>query len=219
MNKAKLAAMAMAMLGAVTAQAQSLAKSDQQMLEQLAQGNMAEVEAGRIALQKSQNTEVRAFAQQMIDDHTAGLQAVQTVAQSKGVTLPAEPDARQKAMAAKLNGLSGDDFDRTYLSEAGVSDHKKTHALVQQVQAKAQDADVQALGGKLEPTVAQHLTQVEHLYASVKGGTASGGSGTTGTTGSGVAPKNAIDKADQSSSGNTDNPENPQNLITHPPKQ
>jgi putative membrane protein len=219
MNKAKLAAMAMAMLGAVTAQAQNLAKSDQQMLEQLAQGNMAEVEAGRIALQKSQNTEVRAFAQQMIDDHTAGLQAVQTVAQSKGVTLPAEPDARHKAMAAKLNGLSGDAFDRTYLSEAGVSDHKKTHALVQKVQANAKDADVQALGGKLEPTVAQHLTQVEQLYASVKGGTASGGSGTTGATGSGASPKKAINKADKSSSGNTDNPENPQNTTTHPPKQ
>ena len=215
MNKAKLAIITAALLGALTAQAQNLAKSDQQMLEQLAQGNMAEIEAGKIALQKSQNAEVKAFAQQMIDDHTKGLQEVQSVAQAKGVTLPADVDAKHKAMASKLNGLSGDAFDRTYLSRAGVSDHKKTHALVQKVQANAKDADVKALGAKLEPTVAQHLTHVTQLNASIKGdkGTASGDSGTMGATGSGRPASKVPDKA----SGNTDNPENPQNATTQPP--
>lgn len=216
MNKAKLALVTAALLGAMTAQAQNLAKSDQQLLQQLAQGNMAEIEAGKIALQKSQNTEVKAFAQQMIDDHTKGLQEVQTVAQNKGVSLPAEPDAKHKAMASKLNGLSGDAFDRTYLSQAGVDDHKKTHALVQKVQSSAKDADVKALGAKLEPTIAQHLTHVEHLNASVKSGksTASGDSGTMGATGSGLKSQRKVpDKA----SGNTDNPENPQNPTTQPP--
>jgi putative membrane protein len=192
------------------------------MLEQLAQGNMAEIEAGKIALQKSQNTEVKTFAQQMIDDHTKGLQEVQSVAQSKGVTLPAEPDAKHKAMASKLNGLSGDAFDRTYLRQAGVDDHKKTHALVQKVQSQAKDADVKALAAKLEPTVAQHLTHVTQLNASIKGATASGGSGTEGASGSGMEgntgsagkrPRAVPDKA----SGNTDNPENKQNPTTQPP--
>ncbi|WP_082552195.1 DUF4142 domain-containing protein [Massilia sp. Root351] len=228
MNKAKLALITAALLGALSAQAQNLAKSDQQMLLQLAQGNMAEIEAGKIALQKSQNTEVKAFAQQMIDDHTKGLQEVQSVAQSKGVTLPSEPDAKHKAMASKLNNLSGDAFDRTYLAQAGVADHKKTHALVQKVQSSAKDADVKALAAKLEPTVAQHLTHVTQLNASIKGssGTASGASGSEGATGSGAdgamgsktdsaakRPRAVPDKA----SGNTDNPENKQNPTTQPP--
>lgn len=224
MNKAKLALITAALLGALSAQAQNLAKSDQQMLQQLAQGNMAEVEAGKIALQKSQNAEVKAFAQQMIDDHTKGLQEVQSVAQSKGVTLPSELDAKHKALASKLNNLSGDAFDRTYLSQAGVADHKKTHALVQKVQSSAKDADVKALAAKLEPTVAQHLTHVTQLNASIKGSgsTASGSSGTEGATGSGDAgkadsgakrPRAMPDKA----SGNTDNPENKQNPTTQPP--
>ena len=213
MNKAKLAFITAALLGALTAQAQNLAKSDQQMLEQLAQGNMAEIEAGKIALQKSQNAEVKSFAQQMIDDHTKGLQEVQSVAQAKGVTLPAEVDAKHKAMASKLDGLSGDAFDRTYLSQAGVNEHKKTHALVQKVQRNAKDADVKALGSRLEPTVAQHLTHVTQLNASIKAGTTSGDSGTTGATGSGRNPARVPDKA----SGNTDNPENPQNPTTQPP--
>jgi putative membrane protein len=223
MNKAKLALMTAALLGALSAQAQNLAKSDQQMLEQLAQGNMAEIEAGKIALQKSQNTEVKAFAQQMIDDHTKGLQEVQSVAQSKGVALPSEPDAKHKAMASKLNNLSGDAFDRTYLDQAGVSDHKKTHALVQKVQSKAKDADVKALAAKLEPTVAQHLTHVTQLNASIKGGksTASGSSGTAGATGSGMDNQSGAAKRPgampDKASGNTDNPQNKQNPTTQPP--
>jgi putative membrane protein len=230
MNKAKLVLMTATLLAALSAQAQTLAKSDQHMLEQLAQGNMAEIEAGKIALQKSQNTEVKTFAQQMIDDHTKGLQEVQSVAQSKGVTLPAEPDAKHKAMASKLNGLSGDAFDRAYLQQAGVDDHKKTHALVQKVQSSAKDADVKAVAAKLEPTVAQHLTHVTQLNASIKGrgATASGSSGMEGASGSGMVGNNANtgnsgsagkrpratpDKA----SGNTDNPENKQNPTTQPP--
>lgn len=241
MNKAKLAIITAALLGALTAQAQNLAKSDQQMLEQLAQSNMAEIEAGKVALQKSQSTEVKAFAQQMIDDHTKGLQEVQSVAQAKGVTLPADVDAKNKAMVSKLNGLSGDAFDRSYLSQAGVSAHKKTHALVQKVQTSAKDADVKALAAKLEPTVAQHLTHVTQLNASYKGGKAatasgdsgtagaagsgnsgnsgmagaagSGHSGTAGSAGSGSKPAKVPDKA----SGNTDNPQSPQNPTTQPP--
>ncbi len=186
----KIAVAVAALLGAVGAQAESLAKADQAILKHLAQANIAEIEAGKIALQKSQNTEVKAFAQQMIDDHTKGLQEVQTVAQNKGVTLPTEPDAKHKAMAKKLKGLSGDAFDREYAAQAGVSDHKKTHAYVQKVQSDAKDADVKALAAKLEPTVAKHLSHVETLSASLDGvnsrtagtGTASDAGGKTSGT-------------------------------------
>src|SRR5689334_5262755 len=83
--------------------AQTLSKGDEHILTQLAQANMAEVEAGKIALQKASKQEVRTFAQQMVDDHTKGLQAVQDVARSKNVTLPTEPDAKQKRMSEHLN--------------------------------------------------------------------------------------------------------------------
>lgn len=169
MKQLKIAVAIAALLGAVGAQAQSLAKADQAMLKQLAQANIAEIEAGRIALDKSQNTEVKAFAQQMIDDHSKGLREVMNVAQSKGVVLPTEPDAKHKAMAKKLQRLSGDAFDREYAAQAGINDHRATHAYVQKVQAEAKDADVKALAAKLEPTVAKHLSHVETLSASLEG--------------------------------------------------
>lgn len=169
MKQLKIAVAIAALLSAVGAQAESLAKTDQTMLKQLAQANIAEIEAGRIALDKSQNTEVKAFAQQMIDDHSNGLREVMNVAQSKGVVLPTEPDAKHKAMGKKLKRLSGDAFDREYAAQAGISDHKAAHAFVQKVQSDAKDADVKALAAKLEPTIAKHLGHVETLSASLDG--------------------------------------------------
>ncbi|GJJ04665.1 hypothetical protein RugamoR64_52030 [Duganella rhizosphaerae] len=143
--------------------AQNLSKGDQHILEELAQANMAEVAAGKIALEKASKPEVKNFAQQMVDDHTKGLQAVQDVARSKNVTLPTEPDAKHRKMAERLNSLSGEAFDRAYLSNAGVHDHNEAHKFVVNAQKKASDADVKALAAKLQPTVDQHLQTVQAM--------------------------------------------------------
>lgn len=166
-----------------------LVKSDQRLLIDLAQANLAEIEAARLAQDKTQNQEVKNFAQQMINDHTKALQEVQQLAQARGVTLPTEADARHKRMAQRLSGLSGDAFDRRYLAQSGVADHKKTHALLERVQGRAKDAELKALAARLQPTVGQHLNSVQQLSATVAKGAgktdSAGASGTQGTQGSG----------------------------------
>jgi len=163
----KLCGAALALMAANASYAQSLGKGDQQILNDLAQANLAEVAAGQLALQKTQTAEVRQFAQQMVDDHTKGLQAVQDVAKAKNVTLPTEPDAKHKKMADHLNTLSGAAFDKAYLAEAGVKDHKAAHAKVMSAQKKASDPDVKALAAKLQPTIDQHLQNVQGLNSSM----------------------------------------------------
>ena len=149
-----------------------LNKADTKAVTDMAMANMAEVEAGKLAQSKSQNAEVKTFAQQMIDDHGKGLQEVQTLAQSKGVTLPTELDAKHKAMAAKLEKMTGDAFDREYMKTGGVKAHKDTLAMLKKHEKAAKDADVKALAGKMIPTVEQHLKAAEQTPA--KSGTASG---------------------------------------------
>lgn len=205
--KRMLGASAIAMLfGAIPAQAQTpqaatstsasaLGRADQRLVTELAQTNLAEIEAAKVAQGKTQNQEVKNFAQKMIDDHTKALQEVQQLAQAKGLTLPTEPDSTHKKMQQKLATLSGDAFDRQYVAQSGVSDHKKAHALLQRVQAKAKDADLKALAAKLQPTVDQHLSSVQQMNANMKAsgkkssGTAAGSSGTSGTQGGSGTPK------------------------------
>lgn len=160
--------------GAAGATASSkLAKADTKAITDMAMANMAEVEAGKLAQSKSQNAEVKTFAQQMIDDHGKALQEVQTLAQSKGVTLPTELDAKHKAMATKLEKMNGDAFDREYMKTGGVKAHKDTLAMLKKHEKAAKDADVKALAGKMIPTVEQHLKAAEQ-NATAKSGTTSG---------------------------------------------
>jgi putative membrane protein len=159
----RIAAACMAMLAATASYAQTLSKGDQRILKQLAQANMAEVAAANIALKKSPTPEVKSFARQMVDDHTKGLQAVQEVAHSKNVTLPTEPDARHKKMAARLDKLGGAAFDKAYLANAGVSDHKAAFKAVVDAQKNASDPEVKALAAKLQPTIDAHLQRVQVL--------------------------------------------------------
>jgi predicted outer membrane protein len=150
-----------------------LSAGDEKILKDMAMANMAEVEGGKLAQGKSQSSEVKAFAQQMIDDHTANLNEVKALAQARGVTLPTEPDAKHKAMAAKLEKMSGDAFDKAYMKQAGVQDHKTVHAKLMAASKKAKDPEVKALVDKTEPVVAQHLKSAEQMHMA-KSGTAAG---------------------------------------------
>jgi len=216
MNKARLwkhtlgVPLLAALLSVGTAYAQSLAKSDQKLLTDMAMANMAEVEAGKVAVQKTQSDQVKSFAQQMVDDHSKGLDEVKKVADAKNVTLPTELDSKHKALIAKLNGMSGDKFDRTYMDQAGVKAHHDAHRLIAKAENSAKDGEVKALATKLEPTITQHMNNADQLNASIKGSTMMGNSGSKGKTGS-------SDRKPQPSSGNTDDPENPANMTTQPP--
>jgi putative membrane protein len=198
------------LFGAGAAWAQALDKSDQKLLKDMAMANMAEVETGKLALQKSQSDQVKSFAQQMVDDHGKGLEEVKKVAAAKNVTLPTELDSKHKAMARKLEGLSGDKFDRAYMDQAGVKAHHAAHTLVAKAESSAKDGEVKALAVKLQPTIQQHMGNAEQLSASLKGSTSMGNSGSKGRTGSSA-------RKPQPASGNTDNPEHPDNPTTQPP--
>ena len=159
---------AFATVQTVSAQTAPLAKADADRLVALAQANLAEIAAGKMALEKSGNADVKAFAQQMIDDHGKGLDETRRLAASKNVALPAEPDAAHRKMAADMQKLTGPAFDKAYVAKAGVGDHAKVHAALRKDIAGAGDADVKALATKLEPIVARHGEMAKKLNADVK---------------------------------------------------
>ncbi|HEY0844183.1 MAG TPA: DUF4142 domain-containing protein [Noviherbaspirillum sp.] len=157
-----------------------LSKADQNLMREMAYANLAEIETGKIALNQSKNEEVRNFAQKMIDDHTQAQKELEQLAQSKGVTLPTEPDKKHQAAAKKLSALEGDKFDKQYMSQGGMRDHRNTHKLLERAQKRATDADVKSLAAKMEPIVSQHLTLARDVTSTKN--TASGSMGSAGTS-------------------------------------
>lgn len=148
-----------------TPAAPALNKADQRIVAELARANIAEIEAGKLAVSKTRNAQVKAYAQQMIDDHGRALGDIQRLAQDKGVNVPSEPDTKHKAMAKALARLEGERFDKAYLTQAGVRDHTNVQKALSKHRERAKDPDLKALVAKMLPTVEQHLHHASELQS------------------------------------------------------
>ncbi|MEB6377544.1 DUF4142 domain-containing protein [Leclercia adecarboxylata] len=146
-----------------SASGEKLSSGDEKALKDMAQANINEVAAGKLALSKAGSGDVKAFAQKMVDDHGAALTKVQAVAEKKGVTLPTEPDANHKAMADKLEKASGDEFDKMYMENAGTKDHQMVLSKLQSDAKNIKDPEVKALADAHIPVVEQHLKSAEQM--------------------------------------------------------
>lgn len=144
------------------------AHPDQPLLQSLAQASIAEIEAGKTALEKSADPQVQKFAQQLIEDHSAALKDIEQLALSKRMTIPKDASMQHKAIGTELKLETADTFDGQYVRQAGVNDHTQTLALLQKAQREARDPQVKALASKLLPTMRQHLNTARQMVAQKK---------------------------------------------------
>ena len=132
------------------------ADSSQQFVKEAAIGGMAEVELGRLAADKASSDQVKKFGQRMVDDHGRANDELKTLAQNKNIDLPPSLDAKHKATMDRLSKLSGDAFDRAYMSEM-VKDHRKDVNEFRNEAKSGKDPDVKAWAAKTLPTLEEHL--------------------------------------------------------------
>jgi putative membrane protein len=129
-------------------------------LGEAAQGNMGEVKLGKLAELRAVSADAKTFAKHMIDDHSANLQKVKVLAANKGYTLPADVSDEDAQLYAKLEKLSGPEFDRAYVN-AMVNDHRKDVAEFERQSNTAQDSDLKTYAAETLPTLRHHLQMAE----------------------------------------------------------
>lgn len=144
----------------------NVAHVDAAFMKNAAEAGLAEVEAAKLAATKATNTQVKSFAQQMVDDHTKVADELKALATSKGVTLPTEPSMMQKAKLKTLESADGATFDKRYADSFGVKAHEDTVSLFQKEASKAKDADVKAWAEKTLPGLQHHLEMAKDLQKS-----------------------------------------------------
>jgi putative membrane protein len=142
--------------GSAFAQAAAKANPDQKFLMEAAKGGTAEVELGKIATEKGSSPEVKSFGQRMVDDHSRAGEELKTLAKNKDITLPADIDAKDKALRDRLLKLSGDAFDRAYMA-AMLDDHRKDVTAFRIEARSGKDPDVKAWAAKTLPALTEHL--------------------------------------------------------------
>jgi putative membrane protein len=130
-----------------------------------AQGGMAEVELAKLALQKSQNADVKKFAQMMVTDHTKANDELKSLAAKKSVALPTDLGSH-KSTLDDLNGKTGADFDKAYVA-AMVEDHETDVDLFED-NTDNSDADIKAFTTKTLPTIKSHLEMIKGIQSKMK---------------------------------------------------
>ena len=161
-TRATLAASAVFALGlALDASAQapsksSLPHSDVSFLKKAAADGMAEVQLGQLAAGKAMRDEVKEFANRMVTDHSKANEDLKAVASANAVTLPDGPDAKDRRLLAKLDKLSGGDFERAYMHEM-VEDHRHDVREFRKHANAKKDNDAKAFAARTLPTLVSHL--------------------------------------------------------------
>jgi predicted outer membrane protein len=129
------------------------------VLSQLHQANLMEIELAKIAQEKGSIDGVRAYANQLVQDHTSLDQMVIAMAQKSGnlaaVGRSAHESAQEKTLEKKLKSANGARFDKLFLQQAS-ADHESLIRKLQQDREDASDDELEALIDKTLPILEQH---------------------------------------------------------------
>jgi len=104
----------------------------------------------------------------MMDDHGKANDALKSLAQAEGVTLPTQLDSKHEKEMQRLQKLTGAEFDREYMKMM-VSDHRKDIREFEHEARRGEDPEVKAFAEKALPTLREHLNMAEQTHSSVSG--------------------------------------------------
>lgn len=148
--------------------------SDPNVAASASTSNMDEIQTSQLALQKTQNAQVREFAQMMVNEHGRFEQEMQTMLQAKGM---APIDNAYSGTLKRhlpptlemLRGMNGPQFDLAYMTHQ-VGAHELTlHALDTTLIPNTRDPEMRTmLQQRVRPAVAQHLQQAMQIVAALR---------------------------------------------------
>ena len=149
--------------------------TDPQIAAIVVTANQVDIDAGKLAEQKAQSTEVKAFAKRMVTDHTGVNQAAVSLAQKLHLTPQSNPTSEGlkqggEANMDALDKLSGPAFDKAYIDHEVAYHESVLDAMDKVLIPGAQNAQLKALLVKVRPAFVAHLKHAKMIQSSLAGG-------------------------------------------------
>jgi putative membrane protein len=135
-------------------------------LEHAAEGQESEIDLGQLAIEKAQDDQVKQFGARMVEDHQKARQEVSQLASKEGLHLVAQPSEQHKQLKAQLSKLSGQEFDRAYISTM-LREHAKEMKELGQHSLMEKNKDVRQWAASALPVVKEHLDQAKTIASSL----------------------------------------------------
>jgi putative membrane protein len=125
-----------------------------------ASSQVFEVQASRLAIERSTSADVRAFAQRLLDAHARSDERLKAVAAAAGVDdAPSGVVAAHGAQLERLRALDGPAFDREFAVQVGVAGHAGAVAVFERTAQRASSAQLREFAGEALPERRDRLTQ------------------------------------------------------------
>jgi putative membrane protein len=147
--------------------------SDPEIAHIVVTANAVDIEAGKAAEKTSKNAEVKAFAKQMVTDHTAVNEQDSALAKKLNVT-PQE-NATSKSLKEggdanlkKLSSLKGKAYDKAYVDNEVGYHQAVLDAIDKTLIPSAKNAELKGLIVKVRPAIAAHLEHAKQLQSKMK---------------------------------------------------
>jgi putative membrane protein len=135
---------------------------DRIFLQKAAEGGTAEIQLGKLAVEKASATDVKAFGQKMVDDHKQLNEQMAPIAESKGVALPRKMGKADQAEYDKLANLSGEAFDKEYIAYM-VKDHHADLREFRMAATNTNDPDMKAALDNAAKVIREHMVMADKL--------------------------------------------------------
>jgi len=145
--------------------------SDAQIAAIVVTANQVDIDAGRLAVERSSNDKVKAFAQLMVSDHSGVNKAATELVTRLKVTPQASPTSQALQAGgdknlAHLKTLKGAAFDKAYVDHEYAYHQQVIDALDQTLIPAAADAELKALLVKVRPAFVAHRDHAKSLQSS-----------------------------------------------------
>ena len=141
-----------------------MSPSTQDFVTEAAQGDMLEIESGKLAQQKASDPNIKQFAGQLVNDHQKTSNDLKALVSSGKVraNLPTAMDSTHQGKFDKLNGVSGADFDKAF-DDLQTSAHKDATSLFERYSKGGENADLRGFAAMYLPTLQHHLQTAENF--------------------------------------------------------
>lgn len=135
---------------------------DRKFLKEADLDGMAEIELGKLALEKASNSQVKQFAQRMVEDYTASHRRILHIASDETIATPKEMDGKRQSRVDRLTKLSGPGFDRAYIEDETKQRHQDLKEFTKASQG-ANDPNLKSFATETIPSLEDDLNSLKIL--------------------------------------------------------
>jgi putative membrane protein len=139
---------------------------DEEWLKMSIEGDLFEIQGGKIAQQKATTQQARDLGKLLVDDHTKSLKDATDLARSLGIDVPDSPSPSQQWELRAVQQFQGKDFDKWY-ADLEVQDHVQDISEAQDEVDKGCNRKIRNDAKDEIPVLQQHLKTAQDVLASV----------------------------------------------------